>query len=200
MTRKVSVLIIMAVAVFSINVCASMLITETVTEFSGENPHGLLHVAVNTFNSKLDSCHAERLLEIGDWLYQHGNHFYGTRTGHCMPGLGVVLLHVADKIYLYITDRSLAKNDTIFLPKLPAKVVYNRLLSSTIDKVNPEVKSLIVTHGDKLEITVLSQARRDFTFIEIVLDKDVSDVVFIDTGKRKLLKDHITLSDGDTDV
>lgn len=190
----------MAVAVFSINVCASMLITATVSEFSNENPHGQLRAAVNTFNSKLDPCHAERFLEIGDWLYLHGDHFYGTRTGHYLPGLGGVLLHIADKVHLYITDWSLAKNDTIFLPKLPAKVVSNRLFSSTIDKVNPEVKSHIVKHGDKLEITVLPQARREFTIIEIVLDKDVSDIEFIDTGKRKLLKDHTTLSDGDTHV
>jgi hypothetical protein len=39
------------------------------------------------------------------------------------------------------------------LPKLPAKVVSSRLLSGTIDTDDP-ARSLIVKHGDKLEITV----------------------------------------------
>ena len=151
-------------------------------------------------DGRIDPYHGERFLEIGDWLYLHGDHFFDTRPGPYKPGPWGVSLHKDNKVYLYITDWSSAVSDTISLPKLPAKVVSYKLLSGTIDKVEPEVKSLIVKHGDKLEITVLPRARRDFTIVEIVLDKDAGDIEYIDTGKRKLRKDHTTPPDGESNV
>ena len=85
------------------------------------------------------------------------------------------------------------------MPKLPAKVVSSRLLSGTIDTDDP-ARSLIVKHGDKLEITVHRRARRYFTIVEIVLDKDAGDIEFIDTGERELMEDHTPPPDANTNV
>ena len=151
-------------------------------------------------NGKIDPYHAERYMEVGDWLYLHGYHFYGTRTGPYKPGPWGISLHKGKKVYLYITDWSSAVNDTISLPKLPAEILSYKLLSGTIDKVDPEVKSLVVKHGDKLEITILPAARRDFTIVEIILDKDAGEIEYIDTGKRQRLRDHTTPPGGESNV
>ena len=159
-------------------------------EAAGGGGNLLLSVTPDA-EGKIDTYHAERFLEVGDWLYLHGNHFYGTRPGPYKPGPWGVSLRKGNKVYLYITDFSSAKNHTISLPKLPAKVVSSRLLSGTIDTDDPK-RSLVVKHGDHIEITVPPQARRHFTIVEIVVDQDAGDIEFIDTGKRTLIKDRTT--------
>lgn len=174
-------------------------------------------------NGVIDPHHAESFLAVGDWLYLHGGHFYGTRPGPYKPGSWGVSLHKGNKVYLYITDWSSAKKNAIVLPKLPAKVLSSRLLSGTIDTYEPAenivpnrvtehcllvsaidsdtpAKSLIVKHADNLEVTVHPQARRDFTIVEIVLDKEAAEIDYIETGKRELIKDHTTPPDEVTNV
>lgn len=141
---------------------------------------------------RIDPHHAETLMDVGNWLCLHKEHFLGTRPGPYKPGPWGVALYRENKVYLYITDWSTAVDKhTISLPKLPAQVISAKLLSGTIDTDNPEV-SLIVKQGDALDITVHRNAQRDFTIVELELSKNATDIPLMDTGRRTLLKDYTT--------
>ncbi len=151
-------------------------------------------------NGVIDPHHSERLLEVGDWLWLHGDHFFGTRPGPYKPGPWGISLHKEDKIYLYITDWSQAKDGTtIELPNLPARVLSSRLLSGNIDTDNPE-KSLQVNQNEGVEVVVHPRAQHEITIIELQTDKQAASVPLIYTGERDLIKDHSTPPDGDENV
>ncbi len=150
---------------------------------SGNGGNLLMTIAPDA-RGRLDPYHMESYMEVGAWLYLHEDSFYGTRTGPYKPGTWGISLHKENKAWLYITDWSTAKDKkTLILPKLPAKIISSQLLSGTVDTDDPSY-SLVVKHGDTLEVTVHPQAQRDITIVELVLDKHAGDIDYIDTGKE----------------
>jgi alpha-L-fucosidase len=78
-------------------------------------------------DGRIEPRQAERLREIGAWLDRYGESVYATRGGPWKPTRTLASTRRGKTVFVHVLRR---EGDTVLLPKLPAKVVDNRLLTS----------------------------------------------------------------------
>jgi len=70
--------------------------------------------------------HRKRLLQMGEWLGQHGESIYGTQGGPYIPGPWGAATSKGDTVYLHVLANW---SGVLTLPALPAKVLNTRVLT-----------------------------------------------------------------------
>ncbi len=112
-------------------------------------------------SGEIEPRQAERLNEIGAWLRRYGETIYGTRGGPFLPSLAGVSTCRERSIYLHVLRWPA---ETIYLPRIPAKIVGSRCLTGG--------KAEIVQTPDSIAISVPPNHRQDIdTIIKLELDQ-----------------------------
>ena len=115
--------------------------------------------------------HKKRLLEMGDWLKQYGESFYGTQGGPHIPGIWGASTYKGNTVYLHVLA---SWNGVLELPALPAKI-------QTLEVLTGGTAKFFQT-SEKL--TIQMDAARTSpvdTLIKLTLDRPASDIAPIQT-------------------
>ena len=74
----------------------------------------------------IEPCQVDRLKEIGAWLAKYGESIYGTRGGPYKPTRYMASTRKGNTVYVHITAWP---EETLLLPRLPAKIVASRAVT-----------------------------------------------------------------------
>jgi alpha-L-fucosidase len=100
--------------------CLEMLIRA-----AGGDGNVLLNVGPRP-DGRIDPEQANRLAEVGAWLAKNGESIYATRGGPWQPTPGLVSTRKDKTVYVHVLKWP---NESVKIPKIPAKVVSAQLLA-----------------------------------------------------------------------
>ena len=143
---------------------------------SGGDGNLLLDVAPTPLGN-FEPRQIARLKEVGDWLKQYGDSYYGTRGGPYKPGYWGVCTLNGNKIFLHALS---FHGDTLTLPPLPAKVAGSRLLTGGNVEVKQTADALVVKVDPK------DQQKID-TLVELTIEGNAFNIKPIDVKDPETL-------------
>jgi alpha-L-fucosidase len=119
--------------------------------------------------------HAQRLMEVGQWLETHGAAIYGTRPGPFQPGDWGVSTHRDKTVYVHVLKWP---GEKLKLPALPAKVMRASVLTGGAVNISQT--------DDGLELSVPPAHRSDLdTVIALELDRPASSLPLVEFRAAK---------------
>lgn len=145
---------------------------EMIIRAAGGDGNILLNVGPRP-DGLIDPEQAERLKEIGAWFAKNGESIYGTRGGPWKPTPAVASTRKGDTVFIHVLR---AKDGTVELPELPAKMLKAELLTGEkVDARNEGGKLVLVIpeeHIDPID-----------TIVRLTIDRPAISLPVLATSK-----------------
>jgi len=162
-------------------------VIKVMTKIAGNGGNLLLGTGPRPDGTIVDK-HVSRLKDIGAYLDAYGKSIYATQGGPYISAPWGSSTYNGNKIFLHLLGNLEGKE--IELPKLPATVVsFKTLTKGSNVTVKNEEKGLIISYEG--EINPIN------TIVELIIDKDASEISAIETKGSLILQEASIVSSSD---